>query len=252
MAKDVEHLKGVIALAETHQAKLASALVTLESRIATLMATAPLKNGDLFDLTWAIKARVTLREVIEAEYLATVDDIIREYAVVAESGAAMLATYGQMAVLDSEVVSQLQRLTYKGFEDLGQQYLDVVAKEIYSNTLLGTPFAASVASIKESVEAGLGRYAKQSMHDGLMQFDSAINTKIALDSGVTEFKYYGPDDSKTRPFCERHVGKVYTKDEIMEEWSGSWAGKISGDPFLVRGGYNCRHRFRGFTDLEGL
>ena len=34
------------------------------------------------------------------------------------------------------------------------------------------------------------------------------------------------------------------KEEIEEIWSGSWAGKIDGNPFIVRGGYNCRHRFR--------
>jgi hypothetical protein len=78
-----------------------------------------------------------------------------------------------------------------------------------------------------------------------LQFDATVNTKIALDAGATEFKYYGPDDETTREFCERHVGKTYTKEEIAEIWSGEWAGKISGDPFVVRGGYNCRHRFRG-------
>ena len=74
----------------------------------------------------------------------------------------------------------------------------------------------------------------------------------ALDAGATEFKYYGPDDETTREFCERHVGKTYTKEEIAEIWSGEWAGKISGDPFVVRGGYNCRHRFRGIFEQRTL
>jgi hypothetical protein len=252
MAKDVEHLKGVIALAETHQAKLAAALIQLEKRLSGLMAQAPLRGGNLFDLEWAVQARVVLRESIQAEYLTTVDSIVREYAIVAEDAAAMLGTYGDIALLDNSVVSELQRMTYKGYEDLGQQYLDVVSKEIYNNTLLGTSFANSVETIKASVDAGLGRYAKQQLHDGLMQFDAAINTKIALDSGATKFKYYGPDDSKTRPFCEEHVGKVYTKEEIDVIWQESWAGKISGEPFVVRGGYNCRHRFRGYIDIEDL
>ena len=147
--------------------------------------------------------------------------------------------------LDPAIISQLQSMTFQGFNDLGQNYLDAVSKEIYENTLTGTSFAASVATIKQSVDASLGRYAKQALHDGLMQFDAAVNTRIALDAGATEFKYYGPDDEVTRDFCEKHVGKTYTKEEIEEIWSGQWAGKISGDPFVVRGGYNCRHRFRG-------
>jgi hypothetical protein len=136
-------------------------------------------------------------------------------------------------------------MTFKGFEDLGQNYLDVVSKELYENTLVGTTFAQSVATIKASVSSDLGRYASQSLHDSLMQFDATVNTKIAIDAGATKFKYFGPDDSVTREFCGRHVGKVFTKEEVTEAWSGSWAGKISGDPFVVRGGYNCRHHFRG-------
>ena len=43
-----------------------------------------------------------------------------------------------------------------------------------------------------------------------------------------------------------------TEDEIREEWANnSWAGKSSGDPFIVRGGYNCRHHWVA-TDPDWL
>lgn len=245
MPADVDQLNAVIAQANRHQELLSAALIRLENRIADLMSTAPLRDGDLFDLEWAIQARTELRQVIEQEYLATVDNIIREYAGVADDIVAMLGTYGDVTKLDPAIISQLQSLTFRGFEDLGQNFLDAVSKEIYESTLTGTSFVNSLAIIKQSVDASLGRYAKQALHDGLMQFDAAVNTRIALEAGATEFKYYGPDDSVTRDFCEKHVGKTYTKEEIEEIWSGTWAGKISGDPFVVRGGYNCRHRFRG-------
>ena len=245
MAADVDQLNAVIAQADRHQALLASALLKLESRIADLMATAPLRDGALFDLDWAVQARVQLREAIEQEYLSVVDGIVRDYSVLADDIASMLGTYGDVTKLDPAIISQLQTLTFQGFDDLGGNFLDAVSKEIYENTLTGTSFASSVTTIKQSVDSGLGRYAKQSLHDGLLQFDATVNTKIALDAGATEFKYYGPDDEATREFCNRHIGKTYTKEEIEEIWSGDWAGKISGDPFVVRGGYNCRHRFRG-------
>ena len=245
MAEDVDQLKAVIARADRHQRLLSAALITLERRISSLMATAPLRDGNLFDLEWAVQARVQLREAIEQEYLTAVDGIVREYVTVADEAVAMLKTYADVTKLDPAIISRLQSMAFQGFNDLGQNFLDAVSKEIYENTLTGTSFATSVETIRQSVDASLGRYAKQALHDGLMQFDAAVNTKIALDAGATEFKYYGPDDEVTRDFCEKHVGKTYTKEEIEEIWSGSWAGKISGDPFVVRGGYNCRHRFRG-------
>lgn len=248
MAADVDQLRAVIAKADSHQERMASALAKLENRVTDIMATAPLKDGALFDLEWAVKARVELRQAIEAEYLTTVDGLVREYTAVAKDAADMLNTYGSVTRLDPSIISELQSMTFKGFEDLGQEYLDAVSKELYENTLVGTTFAQSVATIKASVSTGLGRYASQALHDSLMQFDATVNTKMAIDAGATKFKYFGPDDSVTREFCERHVGKTYTKEEIIEQWSGSWAGKIDGDPFVVRGGYNCRHRFRGVFD----
>ena len=164
---------------------------------------------------------------------------------IADDVAAMLSTYADVTKLDPSIISELQSMTFKGFEDLGQNYLDAVSKELYESTLTGATFAQSLNTIKASVNANLGRYASQGLHDALMQFDATVNTKIAIEAGATEFKYYGPDDEATRDFCEKHVGKTYTKEEIDSIWEGSWAGKISGDPFVVRGGYNCRHRFRG-------
>lgn len=246
MAADIDQLKKLVALAETHQAKLAKALIELEKNIATIMASAPLKDGRLFDLQWAIQARVVLRQAIEKDYLVAIDKIIREYKGVAANALSMLSEYTEFAKLDPAVIRQLQSLSFKGFEDIGQQYLDVISKEVYNNTLTGVSFAESVAVIKATIDTGLKKYASQGLHDSLMQFDATINTKMAIDAGAKTFKYQGPDDSATRPFCEKHVGKVYTKEEIEEIWnSDTWAGKISGNPFVVRGGYNCRHRFRG-------
>ena len=105
MPADVDQLRSVIARAEGHQGKLASALVKLEDRITDLMATAPLKDGELFDLEWAIQARVELRTAIEQEYLATVDGLVREYTVIADEVAAMLSTYADVTKLDPNIIS---------------------------------------------------------------------------------------------------------------------------------------------------
>ena len=244
MAVDTDQLKDVIARAEAHQAKLVLALAKLERRIVDYLATAPLKDGILFDLEWAIQARSELRKLIEEEYLTTIDGFVREYKAVAGEVSAMLATYGDFAKLDPSVVAQLQNLSFRGFENLGQEYLDIIAKQVYESTLTGQTFAVGVASIQQAVSGDMARYASQQLHDSLLQFDRSINTRIALDSGATKFTYRGPDDSATREFCARHVNKTYTIDEIEEIWQGSWGGKIDSNAFVSAGGYNCRHRWR--------
>ena len=248
MAADTDHYNIVERLAERHEERIASALVKLEDRVADLMATAPLRDGQLFDLEWALNARPELRQAIREEYLTEVDSIIRDYNSVADDAVAMLGTYGDIAELDRDVISQLQRMSFQGLEDLGTEYLDVLAKQVYESTLTGTTFAASVTAVKATVGDGMSRYVKQQVHDSLTQFDRTINAKVALDSGAEKFAYRGPDDEVTRDFCDKHVNKTYTIDEIKEIWEGEWAGKSSSNAFATAGGYNCRHRFRPVFD----
>jgi len=249
MAADVDHVEELARLAALHQARLAEALVTLEDRIADLLATAPLRDGDLFDLEWAVNARTEIRKLIEEEYLVTVDGIIREYTAVAGGTAEMLATYGAFAKLDPRIINQLQKLSFQGFQDIGSEYLDIVAKEVYQNTLTGRAFAQSVRTVKEAVGGRLAKNAQQLVHDSLMQFDASVNVAIGKEAGATSWKYVGRIISTTRPFCREHEGQIFTDEEIELTWSGSWAGKASGDPMIVRGGYNCGHNFRPVIEL---
>lgn len=248
MAADTDHFDALDKLADTHQKRLAESLVTLENRIADLVATAPLQDGKLFDLEWAVNARNELRQAINEDYLTEVDSIIRDYDQVAVDAATMLGEYGDIVQLDQDVIGQLQQMTFQGFEDLGAEHLDIISKQVYESTLTGATFANSVNAVREVVGKDMARYASQQVHDSLMQFDRAVNTKIALDSGAEKFKYRGSDDSKTRSFCAKHVNKVYTIDEINEIWQGEWEGKSSSNAFATAGGYNCRHRFRPVFD----
>lgn len=58
----------------------------------------------------------------------------------------------------------------------------------------------------------------------------------AGDDPETPFLYAGPDDDVTRPFCQEHVGEVYTRAQIDDMDNGQL-----DNVFLTGGGYNCRH-----------
>ena len=90
----------------------------------------------------------------------------------------------------------------------------------------------------------LRRYAGQIAHDSVMQFHGQFTVKKAKDSGLTHFQYVGTLVRDSRPFCRNMLNRTLTETEIRDIWSGqSWAGKSTGDPFIVRGGYRCRHTF---------
>jgi len=96
------------------------------------------------------------------------------------------------------------------------------------------------------------RYAGQILNDSLRDFDATLNFNKSKDAGLTYVKYYGDVIPTTRDHCRNMINGVYntrenglfTIDEINEIWNRrSWRGKKSGNPLVVRGGYNCRHQF---------
>lgn len=293
MPADSDYSEILERLADGHQERLSNALKTLENNVASIMDNAPIKDGKLFDLEWAVNARPELRAALEADYLSEVDSIVRDYAGVSADASKMLSTYGDFAKLDSAVISQLQGLSFQGFQAVANEYLDVLANEVYQSTLTGRAFNDTVKNLRQtingvyiqsdSVEANrlvdiaangtksqqadavrqlqtiyardrvgnnLRRYATQMAQDSLMQFDASVNTAIGKQTGATKWKYYGTTIRDTRPFCRQHVNQVFTTEEIEETWAGSWKGKASGDPYIVRGGYNCRHHWRPVFDEE--
>ena len=95
------------------------------------------------------------------------------------------------------------------------------------------------------------RYATQMVHDSLMQFDASMNVAAGQEIGAERWKYFGSVIRDSREWCKSHVGQTYTEEEIRILWSSnSWSGKASGDAFIVRGGYNCRHHWRPVFDSE--
>ena len=96
------------------------------------------------------------------------------------------------------------------------------------------------------------RYAGQILNDSLRDFDATLNFNKANDAGLTYVKYYGDVIPTTREICRNVINGVYDKrkgglftiDEVKDLWaSRSWSGKKSGNPLVVRGGYNCRHQW---------
>ena len=97
------------------------------------------------------------------------------------------------------------------------------------------------------------KYSSQLLNDGLREFDAQVNAKKSLDAGLTFIKYFGDIIPTTRQICRdvlngkyrKRKSNLFTIEEVRQLWQTvpSWSGKKSGDPLVVRGGYNCRHQW---------
>ncbi len=88
----------------------------------------------------------------------------------------------------------------------------------------------------------LRRYASQIAHDSVMQFHGQFTVAKAKASGLNHFTYTGTLVRDSRPFCIEMLNRTLTEEQIRDMWNNrAWQGKSTGDPFIVRGGYRCRH-----------
>ena len=89
------------------------------------------------------------------------------------------------------------------------------------------------------------KYASLLVTDSIMGFDGQLAKYRADALGLNSYLYYGSIIKDSRDFCRLHAGKVYTEEQINQIWSNDTGqGRDQGSPFIVRGGYNCRHSWQ--------
>jgi hypothetical protein len=137
-------------------------------------------------------------------------------------------------------------------------------KELATLDLLGQGDAIAHA-VWRTVAQGL--FSQRPVNDLLDDLSDALDVELSHARGLYDttvsvfgrqveamksrlddvFAYVGPVDQVVRPFCRRHVGKVFTKDEIDALDNGQLP-----NVFLTGGGYNCRHVWQAVSKVSAL
>jgi hypothetical protein len=114
---------------------------------------------------------------------------------------------------------------------------------------------AGIAShaIRDDLVEELARRAEITLRQAVTEVDTAIMafareslTTTAEEGGFDLFRCDGPKDGLNRPFCSRHVNRVYTSGDLDAEDNGQ--GLEPTSRFL--GGYQCRHSLSPVTIEE--
>ena len=285
----------ITSLENKQQELLIKSLQQLENRVVETAFNLPNRNGILFDTRLAIEIRPKLQQAIEELYLTKVQTFINDYDKIAAN---IVATYGKLPIpaefkqiteIDLQVIQQLKKLSFSQFQNLGNEFVNTLANEVYQSTLTGRPVTEMVQTLRSKINGiyqqsdnrkaqelvdyiannpngaevdtavselqtiygrdrlgdNLNRYATQIVQDSLMGFDGQFVKYRADQLGLTSYVYYGSLVRDSREFCIENANKIFTEDEIRQKWADeTWQGKAQGDPFVVRGGYNCRHHFQ--------
>ena len=276
-------------------------------------------DGKLIELQAAIAIRPKIKAILDREYLAWSDTVVREgfnkqakrveksFKGILERArkknritAKDLAVFSELTKGDLALVQNLKQQYFTQFKDVSNTFTRRLSEKIYQNTLVGNDFAELEKELRQTINGiyassddaeanklidfvnenkfkaskqsqvdkaiqtlqskfardrageNMKRYAGQILNDSLRDFDATLNFNKANDAGLTYVKYYGDVIPTTRDICrnvvngvyDRRKGGLFTIDEVKNLWaSRSWSGKKSGNPLVVRGGYNCRHQW---------
>jgi len=298
-----------IELAEAEYYKtLVKTLDKIEREVISLVSTLPLTDGKLVELQSAIAIRPQIKAILEREYLAWSDTVVRKgfnkqakriEKAFKKIGNIPLA-FQEITKGDLALIQNLKQQFFTQFKDVSNTFTRRLAEKVYTNTLVGSNFTVLEKELRQTINGiyasaddveaqkliayinrnkfnkskkaqvdksiqtlqskfardrageNMKRYAGQILNDSLRDFDATLNFNKSQDAGLTFVKYYGDIIPTTRRICRNVISGVYNKrknglftiDEVSKLWSStSWKGKKSGNPLIVRGGYNCRHQW---------
>ena len=248
-------------LADQHEAQIKRTLEDLESRIIADISRA-VNEQDIITTQIAIQLRPNLKRFIEETYSTVADSNVRDYDRIVTS---FMDEFGELNIpdnfktltqVDLDTITQLKFQSFSGYEELANRYLTELSSNVYQNAIAGRPFSEIVKDIRGLITGDVDRrgrsmagYASQIAHDSVMQFDGQFTVYKAKEAGLNKYKYTGTLVRDSREHCKRHINKTYTEEQIRQIWQSSWAGKSEGDPFIVRGGYRCRHTWLPVVEL---
>ena len=310
-----------IELAEAkYYESLIKVLDNIEKQVTSLVGrTLPTDDlGKLFDLKIAVAIQPKIRQILEKEYLAWSDTVVREgfnkqakRIEKAFKGIKVAKEFKQLTNADLTLITNLKRQSFTQFKDISNTFTRKLTEKVYQATLTSVEFTELEKELRQTINGiyaraddkevdklvnkikrdevklkkvrrnsiagkqlrqkldnniqilqskfasdrageNMKRYAGQVLNDSLREFDAQLNLAKSKDAGLTYLKYQGSLIPTSRDFCRlvrngtydiRRNG-LFTIDEVKKLWNRrGWTGKKSGNPLIVRGGYNCRHQW---------
>lgn len=152
--------------------------------------------------------------------------------------------------IDADIIRTFADDTFASMASIGQQTAADIGGLVYSSVLasgdiddLTLEIQQKLIGLTDKRGTPMSAHAKTLAETKYMEIDAAITKRKADEVDIDKFKYKGSLINDSREWCVAHRNDVLTLEEIEEWRDASWQGKAPGDPFLMRGGYNCRHRW---------
>lgn len=237
------------------------ALSTVEARIIVLIGELETKKGRIVSTRINIRRALNLRkDILKAmqPYNMAARNV-SDFSFATKDVQKRLKGAGISSALtsvDKDIVTAFSDDTFFQLRAWGNRYASDINKAIYSGAITGTPVKDVVSDVRQLLIGGqdkagqpLSSHAKTITVTGLRETDATLMQQKAVnDAGIKKFKYFGSLIKDSRDFCVKRAGKVFTLEQIKAWADIQFKGKKEGDPFVTRGGWNCRHQLSPVVD----
>jgi hypothetical protein len=188
---------------------------------------------------------VEMEKVLQkANLLHKIDGAVsKDFAKLEAQAKALLDNLGLKAS-DLSVPTDIHR-TWKSFAKanvrIGNRALEnEIAKAILKYQYLPDENKALSQIIEAAAKAGkkYEQYAQTYFETAYRNFENNAKLDLGKNLKVKKWLYVGPKDKKNRPFCEAHVDREYTTEEVDK-----MVNDFGQPAKYYRGGWNCRHEW---------
>ena len=219
-------------LAASHEQRISKVLFDLEEDIINSLQEAT--NGIPLTTDLAIQLRPNLKRLIEQNYLKEGSKIISEYDEVVKGYMDYIRTtpvpdrFKLLTQPDLKLINQLKQLSFSGFENVANRFLDTIANEVYQSAIVGKPFPEMVQNIRGAVN---GVYRRSN--------EAAINRLVDI---VEENRYSDDPISKKKFEDGRKILHSKYASDIRGENMRKYASQIAHDSIMQFDGQFTKYK----------
>ena len=211
-------------LADTHEERIINTLKNLEDEIIADL-TRLTDGGVKLNTQLAIQLRPNLKTLIEQNFLKEADGIVSEYDEIVKEYQRFIKplpipeTFKTLTKPDLRVINELKILSFSGFEDVGNRFLDTIANEVYQSSVTGRPFNEMVKNIRGQI-SGVYQRSNENAVNRLVDYidknrysnDGRIAIKVRKAREILHTKYASDILGNN---MRRYAGQI-AQDSLMQ------------------------------------
>jgi len=231
--------------------RLRRALEQVNRRIAEIV---PDTRDQQAAVAAALDARAQIVQLLGA-YDQAIDALVEEYVRAVELARREWDLGVELSSTDAAILDGMIQDTADELRAAGLQRAQEISQVIYMGAVAGTPQGEIIDQVRQLLLGGtdqrgrpLAHYAATIAQTRYMSVFAMATRRLADRAGIRRYRYDGTLVRDSRPWCRQHLGQILTMEQIQEWRHKNWAGKAPGDPFVVRGGWNCRHYWTPIPD----